>query len=74
MFTPGATGVVTPNSALGGSNDMHMNVSIDARGADAGVEARINSAMNQAVQQAQAAVLSNMRRGGTMARATGVRS
>ena len=74
LFTPGATGVVTPNSALGGSNDMHMNVSIDARGADAGVEARINSAMNQAVQQAQAAVLSNMRRGGTMARATGVRN
>lgn len=74
LFTPGATGVVTPNHALGGSNDLHMNVSIDARGADAGVEAKINAAMNQAVDRAQAAVLSNMRRGGTMARAAGVRS
>jgi hypothetical protein len=45
VWTPGARGFVTPNSALGGSNDTHYH--IDARGADAGVEARVMRAVRE---------------------------
>ncbi len=48
-----------------------QNVSIDARGADAGVEARIQSAMRQAKAEAVAEVASRASRGGSYASAVG---
>jgi hypothetical protein len=48
-----------------------QNVSIDARGADAGVEARIQSAMRQAKAEAVAEVQSRAGRGGSYARSLG---
>jgi hypothetical protein len=47
---------------------------IDARGADPGVEQRINVAMVQAKEQAKAEIFSSMQRGGAFAYASGRRN
>ena len=50
LLTMGGNGYVTPNSAISGGESaisVSMPVTIDARGADAGVEQRISSAMTQ---------------------------
>lgn len=71
LFTPGASGTITPNNKLGGGVTVVQHNTIDARGADAGVQARIDSAMKQAKDEAKAEILNNIHRGGTFARAVG---
>ena len=43
VFTPGTSGSIVPNNALGGDHSTHYH--IDARGADAGAEERIRAAL-----------------------------
>lgn len=50
---------------------VHQPISIDARGADAGAEARIRAALEQVRRQTTADILQSMQRGGTFARAAG---
>ena len=63
-------GSVTPNSELGGGG-LTQNISIDARGADAGVEQRIRRAMNEATMNAVALVQQKANRGGSFAKSLG---
>ncbi len=51
IFTPNVNGAITPNSPVGGGGVTH-NWNIDARGADAGVEYRVQRAIKSAMQQA----------------------
>jgi len=70
LFTPGASGSITPNSALGGG--LVVNVGgIDARGADQGVEQKIRMGMQQAIEASYQRVKRSMDRGGEMAVASG---
>jgi hypothetical protein len=69
LFTPGQSGMITPNGAGGGG--LVVNATIDARGADAGVEQRIRAGMKQAIEMAYAKVKRSMDRGGEMALASG---
>jgi hypothetical protein len=49
LFTPHSDGTVTPASKLGGETHYHThNYSIDARGADIGVESRVAQAIEEA--------------------------
>lgn len=58
----------------GGGNSMSFNISIDARGADAGVEQRIRVGMAMAVQEAQRQFAANINRGGSAAKTVGRRA
>ncbi len=66
-FTPGADGFITPADKVGGGFTQH--VTIDARGSDSGVSARIQSAMRQAKEEAKAEIMSSMNRGSAFSRA-----
>lgn len=66
-FNPAASG-------SGGGGDVHMSVSIDARGAEAGVEQRIQAGMQQVRQQVLADVQNQARRGGSFAQQIGKRA
>jgi tape measure domain-containing protein len=57
-----------------GGGGMTFNVSIDARGADAGVEQRIRVGMALAVQEAQRQFTSSINRGGAAAKTVGRRA
>jgi hypothetical protein len=61
LFTPGATGFVTPNNRIssGGSQTTHMPVTVDARGSHdpAAVEAAVNRGIAAAAPQIVAASL-----------------
>ena len=70
IFTPGVSGGITPNNALGGGG-LTQHVTIDARGADQGVDQKIRAGMRQAVETAYNKVLNGMNRGGEMALASG---
>ncbi len=59
LFFPGSSGSIAPNGSLGGVNIG----SIDARGADAGVELRIRRAVEEAVAIAEAKRVDAQRRG-----------
>lgn len=63
----------TGGSQGGASVVINQNISIDARGADASVDAKIQSAMQQNKEQTKAEILDNLRRGGVFAKATGTR-
>lgn len=66
LFTPGASGYVTPNGALGGG-DMRINmpINIDARGADADrVMTLVPPMIQQATQRAKLELLQAFRRSG----------
>ena len=65
-FVPRQAGTVLPNGvAPGGSGPtIHTSISIDARGADAGVEARLRLLAGQIARQASAMTLDAIRRGG----------
>lgn len=66
LFTPGASGGITPNHALGGGGvTVVQNISIDSRSD----RASILQAMSAAKDQAKAEILASMQRGGTFARA-----
>jgi hypothetical protein len=50
IFTPGGSGAITPNGALGGQ----VTYNIDARGADASVEMRVRRAIGESENRAVA--------------------
>jgi hypothetical protein len=68
LFTPMSNGSITPNS---GGATINQTISIDARGADAGVEQRIMQAMRQTKAETLAEVQAKANRGGSFARAVG---
>ncbi|PWS36235.1 tape measure domain-containing protein [Falsiroseomonas bella] len=65
-FVPRQAGTVLPNGAVPGAAGptIHTSISIDARGADAGVEARLRLLAGQIARQASAMTLDAIRRGG----------
>ena len=65
-FVPRQAGTVLPNGvAPGGAGPtIHTSITIDARGADAGVEARLRLLAGQIARQASAMTLDAIRRGG----------
>jgi hypothetical protein len=70
LFTPGASGMITPMDKMGGAN-VTQHITIDARGADQGVEQKIKAGMKQAEENTKAAIFSSMQRGGQFAYASG---
>jgi tape measure domain-containing protein len=65
-FVPRSAGTVLPNGVSpGGGPVINNTISIDARGADAGVEARLRLMAGQIARQASAMTLDSIRRGGT---------
>jgi hypothetical protein len=74
IFTPGAFGNITPNHAMGGGG---ATISIDARGAEAGVEGRIEAVLARRVPAILAAsrmdLSTRVNRGGADARLFGRR-
>lgn len=65
-FVPQQSGTVLPNgTAPAGGPTIHTTLNIDARGADAGVEARLRLMGQQIARQATAMTLDAIRRGGT---------
>ncbi|TQF85231.1 tape measure protein [Elioraea sp. Yellowstone] len=63
-FVPRQSGVVLPNGTAPGGVVINTSVAIDARGADAGVEARLRLMAGQIARQASALTLDAIRRGG----------
>jgi len=64
-FVPNRGGTVLPNGmAPGGGTTIHNSFTIDARGADAGVEARLRMLSGQIARQSSAMTLDAIRRGG----------
>lgn len=72
LFVPRTSGTIVPNGGVGGVT-LQQTVTIDARGADAGVEARIRRAMREAQESTLAAVQTLANRGGSFASAVGRR-
>ncbi|WP_191082728.1 tape measure protein [Roseococcus microcysteis] len=65
-FVPSRSGTVLPNGTAPASGPViHQTISIDARGADAGVEARLRLLAGQIARQASVMTLDAVRRGGT---------
>jgi tape measure domain-containing protein len=65
-FVPNRAGTVLPNGmSPGGGPVINNTISIDARGADAGVEARLRLMAGQIARQASAMTLDSIRRGGS---------
>ena len=67
---PNRSGTVLPNGMapsgmMSGGPVINQSITIDARGADAGVEARLRVLSAQIVRQASAATLDAIRRGGS---------
>ena len=63
-FVPNQSGTVIPNGSAPGGTTIHTSITIDARGADAGVEARLRMLSGQIARQASAMTLDAIRRGG----------
>ncbi|WBV43509.1 tape measure protein [Pseudoroseomonas cervicalis] len=64
-FVPSSPGTVLPNGMAPGGNTIQQTISIDARGADAGVEARMRLLAGQIARQASAMTLDAIRRSGS---------
>jgi tape measure domain-containing protein len=65
-FVPDRGGTVLPNGTAPASGPViHQTISIDARGADAGVEARLRLLAGQIARHASAMTLDAVRRGGS---------
>ncbi|MFN6954741.1 MAG: phage tail tape measure protein [Acetobacteraceae bacterium] len=63
-FVPRQSGTVLPNGTGPGGTTINTSIAIDARGADAGVEARLRLLGGQIARQASAMTLDAIRRGG----------
>jgi hypothetical protein len=63
-FVPKQAGAVLPNGTSPGGTTINTSIAIDARGADAGVEARLRIMGAQIARQASAMTLDAIRRGG----------
>ncbi len=67
-FVPDSSGTVLPNGmSPGGGQVINNTITIDARGADAGVESRLRIVAGQIARQASAMTLDSIRRGGSAA-------
>jgi tape measure domain-containing protein len=64
-FVPDRGGTVLPNGMAPGGPVIQQTINIDARGADAGVEARLRLLAGQIARQASAMTLDAIRRGGS---------
>ncbi len=64
-FVPDRGGTVLPNGMSPGGPVIQQTINIDARGADAGVEARLRLLAGQIARQASAMTLDAIRRGGS---------
>ena len=64
-FVPDRGGTLLPNGMAPGGPVVHQTINIDARGADAGVEARLRLLAGQIARQASAMTLDAIRRGGS---------
>ena len=73
LFVPDMAGAVMPSHALGSGGNVSIAYSIDARGADAGVEARLRAALRESEARTLAAVRALADRGGAFARSVGRR-
>lgn len=73
LFVPNTSGRILPSvpGRLGGGTVINQSVTIDARGADAGVEARIRQAMERTKRETLALVQLNSNRGGSFAQSVG---
>jgi len=72
LMTVGASGFVTPNSALGGGSVVFNN-SYDFRGADEGTIMRLRAEIQQRDEMVKADIFASMNRGGSFAVASGRR-
>jgi lambda family phage tail tape measure protein len=63
--------VAMQGAQTGNTQTIHQTISIDARGADAGVEARIELAARRGAQEGYQMVMRDLNRGGLAARLTG---
>jgi tape measure domain-containing protein len=63
-FVPNQSGTVLPHGTAPGGPTIQTSITIDARGADAGVEARLRLLAGQIARQASAMTLDAIRRGG----------
>ncbi len=63
-FVPDRGGTVLPNGTAPAGASITTNITIDARGADAGVEVRLRMLSGQIARQASAMTLDAIRRGG----------
>jgi hypothetical protein len=76
IFTPSTSGYIypeVPSQGQGKTVVVNQNVTIDARGADLGVEAKIQNAMRKAKEETKSEILASMNRGGSFATASGRR-
>jgi hypothetical protein len=69
LFTPGASGAITPNDQLGGG--VVLNQSFTITGVAADLMQNMKAIAKQAGEQAKSEILNNLNRGGSFARATG---
>ena len=65
IVVPRSNGTVLPNGMAPGGPVIQQTINIDARGADAGVEARLRLLAGQIARQASAMTLDAIRRGGS---------
>jgi hypothetical protein len=70
LFTPGATGAITPNHALGGGQVAITN-NYDFRNADPATEQRMRAYVDQSNEKVKADIMNGMNRGGKWALASG---
>lgn len=68
------TGRLGVASAGGGGTVINQSINVDARGADAGVDQKIRAGISIAVQQANAELLAQINRGGSVAKTVGRRA
>ena len=64
-FVPNQAGTVLPNGSAPGGTTINTSIAIDARGADAGVEARLRILAGQIARQSSSMTLDAIRRGGS---------
>ena len=64
-FVPNQAGTVLPNGSAPSGTTINTSIAIDARGADAGVEARLRLLAGQIARQASSMTLDAIRRGGS---------
>lgn len=73
LFTPGASGNITPNHAMGGAITYSPTINVDARGSDAATLARARIEAQAIAQASIAQFADSIQRGGGAARLVGRR-
>ena len=68
LFTPGVSGSITPNSAMGGGVSIYNTYHIDSRSDGGAIQAAIERGSRRTQQQ----IIDSMKRGGAFAAATGI--